>query len=146
MLLNIHFRILLLRDQVNTKANTKLGRKIFLQLGRICCRRILASFAKFFFSQIAFRNMIVALPKSQTRHPARACAPRLPRMFLTWQIFTKSFHFSQMLSQNLSEMLRVLASVMYSTLNPVEVELKSPVNTTRALGCFNNSASRFFCT
>ena len=40
-------------------------------------RRILASFAKF-LSQFAFRNMIVPLPKPQTRHSARACAPPPP--------------------------------------------------------------------
>ena len=41
---------------------------------------MLASFAKFllfffFVKQIAFCNMIVSLPKSHTRHPARARAP-----------------------------------------------------------------------
>ena len=34
---------------------------------------------------------------------------------------------------------------MYCAWNPVEVGLKSPVNTTSALGCFNSSPSRFFC-
>ena len=32
------------------------------------------------FSQIAFRNMIVPLPKSQTRHRACDRAPLLPRV------------------------------------------------------------------
>ena len=47
-----------------TITNTKKGLKIFLQLGEICFRKRLRqsenySVAKFFFSLIAFRNMIV---------------------------------------------------------------------------------------
>ena len=52
-------------------------------------RRILASFAKF-FSQFVSRNMMVPLPKSQTRHPARAQAPLpLPRKFFDVKSFYK---------------------------------------------------------
>ena len=71
------------------QTNTKWCRKVFLQLGRICFRillrqsEIFSDFCKV-LSQFAFRNMIVPLPKSQTRHPACAWAPlHLPYM-LFW--------------------------------------------------------------
>ena len=52
-------------------------------------RRILATFCKV-LSQFAFRNMIVPLPKSQTRHPARAQAPLpLPHKFFDVKSFYK---------------------------------------------------------
>ena len=43
-------------------------------------------------SQFAFRNMIVPLPKSQTRHPARARAPlHLPHRFFDEKGFYQIF-------------------------------------------------------
>ena len=58
----------------------KMRSEDFLQLGRICFRILLRQSENFsdfckVLSQFAFRNMIVPLPKSQTRHPARAQAP-----------------------------------------------------------------------
>ena len=67
----------------------KWGRKIVLQLGRTFFRIFLRqseNFSEFckVWSQFAFRNIIVPLPKSQTRHPARARASlTLPHSFLT---------------------------------------------------------------
>ena len=60
--------------------NTKWNRKVLEQLGGICFRILLQQSENFrefckVYSEFAFRNMIVPLPKSQTRHPARARAP-----------------------------------------------------------------------
>ena len=77
------------------QTNTKWGRKVFLQLGRICFRILLRQSKNFsdfckVLSQFAFRNMIVPLPKSQTRHPARAQAPLpLPHKFFDVKSFYK---------------------------------------------------------
>ena len=71
------------------QTSTKWGRKVFLQLGRICFSILLRQSENFsdfckVLSQFAFRNMIVPLPKSQARHPARARTPlHLPHM-LFW--------------------------------------------------------------
>ena len=47
--------------------------------------RLLASFAKYFRKSV-FCNVIVPLPKSQTRHPARAQAPlNLPYVVIRGQ-------------------------------------------------------------
>ena len=79
------------------QTNTKWGRKVFLQLGRICFRILLRQSENFgdfckVLSQFAFRNMIVPLPKSQTRHPARARAPfPLPHRFFDEKSFYKIF-------------------------------------------------------
>ena len=51
--------------------------------------------------QFAFRNMIVPLPKSQTRHPA--CA----RSFFDEKSFAKSFPSSHLLSRNRAKTLQV---------------------------------------
>ena len=64
------------------QTNTKWRRKVFLQLGWICFQILwwqsenFSDFRKV-LSQFAFRNMVVPLPKSQTRHPSRACAPSI---------------------------------------------------------------------
>ena len=64
---------LLSRNQTNTKRI----RKIFLQLGRICFRIL----SRQFFSQIAFRDMMVPFYRYQWRQPARAQVPLpLPRV------------------------------------------------------------------
>ena len=55
--------------------------------------------------------MIVPLSKSKKRHPD-ACLSSLPsptQVFLTRKVFTKSFPFSQLLSQNLAKTLLVSA-------------------------------------
>ena len=77
------------------QTNPKWGRKVILQLGRIWFRillRQLENFSDFgkVLSRFAFRKMIVPLPKSQTRHPARAQASlHLVYMFLDATNFYK---------------------------------------------------------
>ena len=92
----------------------KMRSEGFLQLGRICFPihfQQSENFSEFceVSSQFAFRNMIVPLPKVQTRHPARAHAPlNLPHGFFDKKGFTKSFPSSHLLSRNLAKMLQVL--------------------------------------
>ena len=80
---------LLSSNQTNTT-------KVFLQLGRICFRillqqsEIFSDFCKV-LSQFAFRNMIVLLPKSQTRHPARSRSLPSPTQVFVEKSFYKIF-------------------------------------------------------
>ena len=98
---------LLSSNQTNTT-------KVFLQLGRICFRILLQqseNFSEFckVLSLFTFRNMIVGLPKSQTRHPTRARAPlTLPHGFFDERGFTKFFPSSHLLSRSLAKRLQVL--------------------------------------
>ena len=92
--------------------------RFFLQLGRFSLRTLLrhsGNFGNFWkvLSQYAFRNMIVPLPRSQTRHPAPAQAPlHLPHKFFDVKSFIKFPPFSQLISPNLAKTLLVLAPDM----------------------------------
>ena len=95
--------------------DAKWGWKLFLQLGRICFRillrqrRILASFAK--FSQKSLFQLF-ALQYDRyvnASSSARSRSPPSSTSFFAKTNFTKSFSFSQLLSQNLAKTLLVLA-------------------------------------